>query len=64
MTSLPFNRDPRQVKWINELVERLTPRRAFRDFNHAVLDLTMTVCVPWNPRCENCLLKKIAGLGC
>jgi adenine-specific DNA glycosylase len=46
MTSLPFNRDPRHVKWIQELAERLTPRRAFRDFNYAVLDFTMTVCVP------------------
>jgi hypothetical protein len=62
MTSLPLNRDPRHVKWIQELAERLTPQRAFCDFNYAVLDFTMTV--PRNPRCENRLLKTIAGFGC
>jgi A/G-specific adenine glycosylase len=63
MTGLPFNRDPRHVKWIQELVERLTPRRAFRDFNYAVLDFTMTVCIPRNPRCEICLLKDDCRFG-
>lgn len=54
MTGLPYNRDPRHVRWVQELAERLTPRRSFRDYNYAVLDFTMTICVPRRPRCDVC----------
>jgi A/G-specific adenine glycosylase len=54
MTGLPYNRDPRHVRWVNKLADELTPRRGFREFNYAVLDFTMTVCVPRNPRCGVC----------
>lgn len=57
MTGLPYNRDPRGIRWIQELADRLTPKRVFRDYNYAVLDLTMTVCVPMTPRCEVCPLR-------
>lgn len=63
MTSLPFNHDPRHVTWIQEVAERLTPRRALREFNYAALDFTMTVCVLRNPRCENCLLENDCRIG-
>lgn len=56
MTGLPYNRDPRGLRWVQDLAERLTPRRAFRDFNYAVLDFTMTVCTPRNPACATCPL--------
>jgi A/G-specific adenine glycosylase len=54
VTGLPYNRDPRHVRWVQELADRLTPRRAFRDYNYAVLDFTMSVCTPRNPRCAVC----------
>lgn len=57
MTGLPYNRDPRGIRWIQELADRLTPKRVFRDYNYAVLDITMTVCVPMTPRCEVCPLR-------
>lgn len=57
MTGLPYNRDPRGLRWVQELAERLTPRRVFRDFNYAVLDFTMTVCTPRNPVCATCPLR-------
>ena len=54
MTGNPYNRDPRHVSWIKELAEKLTPPRAFRDYNYAVLDFTMQVCKPRKPSCEHC----------
>jgi A/G-specific adenine glycosylase len=56
MTGLPYGRDPRHVKWVNNLAEQLTPQRVFRDYNYAVLDFTMSVCMPRSPRCESCPL--------
>jgi A/G-specific adenine glycosylase len=57
MTGLPYNRDPRHVRWVKALAERLTPARAFRMFNYAVLDFTMRICVPRHPRCDACPLR-------
>ena len=54
MTGNPYHRDPRGVSWVNDLAERLTPRRAFRKYNYAVLDFTMKVCNPRNPDCAHC----------
>lgn len=50
-------RDPRHVRWVNELADRLTPRRAFRDYNYAVLDFTMSICTVSRPHCADCPLK-------
>lgn len=57
MTGLPYNRDPRGIRWIHEVADRLTPKRVFRDYNYAVLDITTTVCIPMTPRCEVCPLR-------
>jgi len=57
MTGLPYNRDPRHVRWVQDLAERLTPRRAFRDYNYAVLDFTMAICTPRRPACATCPLR-------
>lgn len=54
MVGQPYQRDPRGVRWVNALADRLTPKRAFRDFNYAVLDFTMTICTPRQPACERC----------
>lgn len=58
MTGLPYNRDPRHLSWVKELAERLTPRRAFRDYNYAVLDFSMSICAPRIPHCDRCPLSK------
>lgn len=58
VTGLPYNRDPRNVRWVNELAERLTPERCFRDYNYAVLDFTMTTCVMRKPKCAVCPLRQ------
>ena len=57
VTGLPYNRDPRHVKWVKELMDCLTPKRVFRDFNYALLDFTMTICVPRTPKCFACPLR-------
>ncbi|MBI2963589.1 MAG: hypothetical protein HYY35_07525 [Deltaproteobacteria bacterium] len=54
VTGLPYNRDPRHVRWVKKLADELTPQRAFREYNYAVLDFTMSICVPRNPRCDVC----------
>jgi A/G-specific adenine glycosylase len=58
MTGNPYNRDPRNLKWVHQLTEELTPTRVFRDYNYAVLDFTMSICKPRNPVCENCPIAK------
>ena len=54
MAGLPYNRDPRHVRWIQYLADDLTPRRVFRDYNYAVLDFTMNICTPRSPACSTC----------
>jgi len=57
LTGLPYNRDPRHVRWVQEIAERLTPRRAFRAYNYAVLDFTIAICTPRTPACPRCPLR-------
>lgn len=57
MTGGPYNRDPRHLRWVLELADGLTPQRAFRDYNYAVLDFTMTVCTPRHPSCAACPMR-------
>lgn len=54
------NREIRRKPWLFELADSLTPRRAFRDYNYAVLDLAMRVCRT-KPLCGAC---PIASRGC
>lgn len=63
MTGNPYRRDPRHVHWLNDLADRLTPRRAFRDYNYAVLDFTMTICTPRKPHCSVCPLRHDCAYG-
>ena len=45
-------------KWFEELVDKITPEREFKEFNYAVLDYTRSVCKP-KPLCELCQLKSL-----
>ena len=47
--------ETRRKAWLLEAVERLTPKKSFRDFNYALLDLSMTVCRS-KPACPSCPL--------
>lgn len=63
MVDRPYQRDPRGIHWVNDLAESLTPRRAFRDYNYAVLDFTMKVCMPRDPACERCPVLRFCIFG-
>lgn len=63
MTGMPYNRDPRHVRWVKELADRLTPARVFRNYNYAVLDFTMNICQPRVPRCQACPLRGVCREG-
>lgn len=63
LTGHRCQRDPRGVRWVNELAARLTPRRAFRDYNYAALDFTMTICTRGVPRCLVCPLRSACTYG-
>jgi A/G-specific adenine glycosylase len=63
MTGLPYERDPRHVRWVNELADALTPVRAFRGYNYAVLDFTMKVCNPKAPICAQCPIRRNCQFG-
>jgi A/G-specific adenine glycosylase len=58
LTGRPYERDPRHARWLLRLAGQLTPKRAFKAYNYAVLDFTMTVCVNPVPRCEVCPLRR------
>lgn len=47
--------ESRRERRVLELADRLTPQRAFRAYNYAVLDLSMSVCAKI-PRCDVCPL--------
>jgi A/G-specific adenine glycosylase len=63
LTGRRYPPDARHVKWVNTLADQLTPRRAFRDYNYAVLDFTMTICVPRRPHCVRCPLRAVCVFG-
>lgn len=47
--------ETRRKRWLFELADSLTPKRAFRAYNFALLDLSMTICKT-RPSCEICPL--------
>ena len=57
MTGNPYNRDPRHIAWVQELAENLTPPRAFRNYNYAILDFTIQICTPRKPKCGCCPIR-------
>ncbi len=52
--------ETRRKPWLIALADRLTPSIGVREYNYALLDLTMTVCGA-RPRCADCPL---SGAGC
>lgn len=63
MIGRSYQRDPRGTPWVNDLADRLTPRRTFRDYNYAVLDFTMAICTPRNPKCYQCPVLSLCVYG-
>ena len=49
-----YDSETRRKRWLRELATALTPPRAHRDYNYALLDLAGLVCVPRAPKCGEC----------
>ena len=50
--------ETRRKRWFVELAERITPTRAFRDYNYAIIDFSREVCTPRNPRHDACPIRR------
>ncbi len=55
--------ETRRRPWVTDLATRLTPVDEARQFNYALLDLSMMVCRPRNPFCETCVLRDLCATG-
>jgi len=54
---LETDAETRRKKWFRELVDDITPDKAFRCFNYAVIDITRAICKP-KPLCNACPLNE------
>ena len=55
--------DTRRKRWFRELAETLTPPRAHRAYNYALLDLGALVCLPREPKCRECPIVRWCATG-
>ena len=62
MTGEKYTGELRRQKWIRNIGEKLTPKRAFKDFNYAILDFTMNVCSR-SPACSDCPIIRHCAYG-
>ena len=58
-----YDGETRRKRWLRELADALTPPRAHRDYNYAVLDLAALVCLPRNPKCDECPILRWCATG-
>ena len=49
-----YDGETRRKRWFRDLADALTPSRAHRAYNYAVLDLGALVCLPHTPKCDEC----------
>ncbi len=54
LVGVAYGGETRRKRWFRELAEALTPPRAHRAYNYAVLDLAALVCLPRRPKCNEC----------
>ncbi|MCC6959222.1 MAG: hypothetical protein IT301_05195 [Dehalococcoidia bacterium] len=59
----PYDAETRRKRWVYLMADALTPGRVFRDYNYAVLDFTMHLCVPRKPRCAECPIRSECHFG-
>lgn len=55
--------ESRRSGWFLRLSEHLVPRRKFREFNYALLDLGRDICTPARPHCPDCPIKTLCRYG-
>lgn len=54
MTGREYDGETRRKRWLRDFMEQLTPLAPVKEFNYALLDFTMLVCTPVNPKCSEC----------
>lgn len=54
--------ETRRKKWLIQAADLLTPQKAWKDYNYAVLDFTMQICTKI-PKCPVCPLLKYCSFG-
>ena len=60
LTGVEPGPETRREQWMAEMADWLTPKTVFRDYNYAVLDLSMTICVT-RPECNICPVLKFCN---
>jgi A/G-specific adenine glycosylase len=53
MTGRQMDGETRRKKWLVQTAESLTPKRAWKTYNYAILDFTMQICTT-HPKCNLC----------
>lgn len=60
LTTIPWQpAEPAQRREVRQLAESLLPEEKPGDFNEALMDLGATICLPRQPRCQECPLNAI-----
>ena len=54
LVGVAYDGETRRKRWLREMAEDMTPPRAHRDYNYAVLDLAGLVCLAGTPKCDEC----------
>ncbi len=62
-TSMEMPGNLRSCKWLKLMVEELTPKAKFREYNYAVLDFTISICKPRKPSCTQCPISDYCDYG-
>ena len=58
-----YDGETRRKRWLCEFADALTPARAHRHYNYALLDLAALVCRPKNPKCDECPILRWCATG-
>jgi A/G-specific adenine glycosylase len=62
LVDVPMDGETRRKKWLIQTANLLTPHRAWKEYNYAVLDFTMQICIKI-PKCPICPLLKYCAFG-
>lgn len=57
----PFGPETRRKRWMRQTIDALVPDSDHREFNLKLLDLSMLVCRPRNPHCDECPLSHLCS---
>ncbi len=62
LIDVPMDGETRRKRWLIQTADLLTPQRAWKQYNYAVLDFTMQICTKV-PKCPICPLLRYCAFG-